>query len=102
MESLPYYWLNIGSIVLGLIAWILPIITIIKAEKISNPFVLSVLSMGSCTISLWFQIIYNDHLVKIKDWSALMDTTGALVFVSSVLVILSIVLNCYSLFLYRK
>lgn len=104
MKSLSYGWLNVGSFMLGLVAWVLPIIMIIKTKKGSNvnALILSVLSMCACTVSLWFQIIYNDHLVKIEDWSALMDTTGALVIVSSVLIIVTIILNLLSLFLYKK
>lgn len=63
---------------------------------------MSILSMSSCSISLCFQILYNHHLVEIQDWSALMDTTGALVLVSSVLVIVTIALNIISMFLYKN
>lgn len=94
--------LTIGSLILGLIAWILPIINIILYNNYNNKkrFIFSVISLGACAISLWFQIIYNNYLVKIEDWSALMDTTHALVVVSSVLVIVTIVLNVISLFIY--
>lgn len=103
-DSFFYGWLNLGSLVLGLIAWILPIVNLIRNGKRghSNSFVLSILSMGACIISLWFQILYNHHLVEIEDWSALMDTTGTLVWVSAVLVIVTIILNIINMFLYKN
>ncbi|MEY8417189.1 cytochrome c oxidase subunit 4 [Tissierella praeacuta DSM 18095] len=94
--------LNVGSLVLGLIAWILPIINLVKSEKNNhdNWATLSVISISSCAISLCFQIFYNNHLVKIADWSALMDTTGAVSFVSAVLLTVTIILNVITLVIY--
>lgn len=62
-------WLNVGSLVLGLIAWILPVVSLMRYKKnVHNHwFVLSILSISACAISLYFQIFYNYHLVKIKD-----------------------------------
>ncbi|MBP1947495.1 hypothetical protein [Virgibacillus litoralis] len=96
-------WLNVGSLVLGLIAWILPAINLMRNKKGNhrNWVVLSVMSISACAISLIFQIFYTNHLVKIEDWSALMDTTGAVAFVSAVLVIVTIILNVITLFVYR-
>lgn len=104
MFNFSYGWLNVGSLLLGLISWILPIINIIRyiSGNQKNWITLSILSMGACIISLWFQIIYNNFLVMIEDWSALMDTTGALVFVSAVLIIITIILNTINLFLYKN
>ncbi|WP_244969313.1 hypothetical protein [Tissierella praeacuta] len=94
--------LNVGSLVLGLIAWILPIINLVKSEKNNhdNWATLSVISISSCAISLCFQIFYNNHLVKIADWSALMDTIGAVSFVSAVLLTVTIILNVITLVIY--
>ncbi|MFS0824354.1 hypothetical protein [Bacillus sp. 1P02SD] len=95
--------LNLGSLILGLIAWILPIISLIlyKNHGHRNWFTFSVISLSACAISLCFQIFYNHHLVKIEDWSALLDTTGAVAFVSAVLLIVTVVLNGITLILYR-
>lgn len=95
--------LNLGSVVLGLIAWILPIINIIKYKKQNNGkwATLSITSMGACATSIYFQILNNNHLVNIEDWTAIMDTIGALVFVSSVLIGVTMVLNVITLFIYR-
>lgn len=94
--------LNLGSLVLGLIAWILPVVNLMGYKK-HDPrswVTLSIMSISACAISLCFQIFYNYHLVKIEDWSALMDTTGAVAFVAAVLLIVTIILNGIALMVY--
>ncbi len=94
---------NLGSLLLGLIAWILPVVNIMRYKKDNhrNWVALSVMSISACAISLYFQIFYSYHLVKIEDWSALMDTMGAVAFVSAVLLIITIILNAITLIVYR-
>ncbi|MCR1949860.1 MULTISPECIES: hypothetical protein [unclassified Clostridium] len=96
--------LNPTSLLLGLIAWILPIINLMQFKKHENRswIILSIISISSCAISLFLQIIYNNHLVQINDWSALMDITDALVFVSAVLLVVTISLNAVTTFIYYK
>ncbi len=96
-------WLNVGSLVLGLIAWFFPVVNIMQCKKYDhkNWIIFSVMSISACAISLCFQIFYNYHLVKIEDWSDLMDTTGAVAFVASVLLIVTILLNAITLIVYR-
>ena len=95
--------LNLGSLVLGLIAWILPVVNLMRYEKQNqkNWVPLTIMSISACAISLCFQIFYNYHLVKIEDLSALMDTTGAVAFVAAVLLIVTILLNVITLIVYR-
>ncbi|WP_249336681.1 hypothetical protein [Sporosarcina sp. Marseille-Q4063] len=93
--------LNLGSLVLGLIAWILPVVSLMKYNH-RNWATLSVMSLSACAISLCFQIFYNYHLVKIEDWSALMDTTRAVAFAAAVLLIVTILLNGITLIVYRE
>lgn len=95
--------LNLGSLMLGLIAWILPFVNLMRNEKHDrrNWVALSILSFSACAISLCFQIFYSYHLVKIEDWSALMDTAGAVATVAAVLLIVTILLNAMTLILYR-
>lgn len=92
--------LNLGSLVLGLIAWTLPLVNLMRYRK--NWVILSIMSISACAISLCFQIFYNYHLVNIEDWAALMDTTGAVVLVSVVLVTVTLLLNIFTLIEYRK
>ncbi|MBU8852764.1 hypothetical protein [Priestia megaterium] len=96
-------WLNIGSLVLGLISLILPIINLMKNNKQEhkNWVVLSIISISACAISVCFQIFYQNYLVKIEDWSAIMDTMGSVAFVSAVLLIVTIILNVITLIVYR-
>lgn len=95
--------LNLGSLVLGLMAWILPVVNLMRYKKDDNKnwIVFSIMSISTCAISLCFQISYNYHLVKIKDWSALMDTAGAVAFAAAVLLIVTIILNAITLIVYR-
>ncbi|TDL72114.1 hypothetical protein E2R56_16885 [Rhodococcus qingshengii] len=101
---IDFGWLNIGSLVLGLIAWILPIVNLLRDKKQENKkwVALSFVSISACAISICFQIFYNYHLVKIEDWTALMDTIGAVAFASAVLIIVTILLNALTFILNRE
>lgn len=95
-------WLNIFSLLLGLIAWVLPIYNIINYQK-KHPtrwVILSLVSMGACATSLCLQIFYNHYLVTIKDWSALMDITGGVAFAAGTLFMITIILNAVTVILY--
>lgn len=97
-------YLNLGSLLLGLIAWILPITNLARHNKVEhkNWDIFSTASFIVCSISLFFQIVYQDYLAKTENWSAIMDTSGALVFVSAVLIVVTIVLNIITLLKYRR
>lgn len=94
--------LNLGSLLLGLAAWTLPIVHLISNKGQQSRHILSFLSMSACAVSVCLQIFYMNHLVVIGDWSALMDTSGALVFVVTVLLIVTIVLNAVTIFVCRS
>lgn len=91
---MDYGWLNIGSVVFGLIAYILPA-NIIFCNKLVNKnwIIFSGISTSACIISLWMQIVYINHLVNIEDWTAIMDTSNAIVCISSLLLLVTITLN---------
>ena len=97
-------WLNIGSLVLGLIAWLLPIINLVQYNKVNNRkwIILSVASVSACAISLYVQILYTDYLVKIEDWSALMDTSDGIASIAKLLLVVTIMLNLVTLVVYYK
>ncbi len=96
-------WLNLGSIVLGLIAWILPIVNLMqhKAGR-RNRAVFSIGSVSACAISLCIQIFYTNYLVKIEDWSALMDISDAAAAISATLLVITLVLNAIALIVYYR
>lgn len=96
--------LNVGSLVIGLIAWLLPLIGLLQSKN--NDFkkwgLLSSLSLSACSISLIFQLYYQYHLVIIEDWSALMDTTGGVIFAATVLLSVTFILNIFMLIVFLK
>nr|WP_106782813.1 hypothetical protein [Lysinibacillus timonensis] len=96
-----WLWLNVGSLVLGLIAWTLPVVNLIryKNHNHKNWSGLSIMSISACAISLYFQIVYGHYLVMIEDWSALMEE--AVVIVSSILLIVTLLLNIITIIVYR-
>lgn len=97
-------WLNIGSLVFGLISWVLPIVYLTKSkkQKYSNWAFSSFISISACAISICLQIFYQNYLVRIEDWSAIMDTMGSVAFISTVLLIVTISLNIISFMIYRN
>ena len=96
-------WLNLGSLVLGLIAWILPAINITRYEKRSRNWItLSIVSLSACSISLFLQIYSFYERVKANDWAALMDTMDVIASVPAILLIVTIILNAITLFMYRN
>lgn len=79
-------------------SWVIPVFNIIRRKKRGiNNSIIALLSMGACIIAVWFQISYTNYLVKINDWSALMDTTNALTWVAAILIFVTIILNIISL-----
>ncbi len=99
-----YGWLNIVSILCGLIAVVIPIINLIREDKHNskNLGVLSGISIGSCAISLCIQMFYANHLIDIGDFTAIMDIFPTVTSVSMVLVIVTIVLNIMIYMIYNK
>jgi hypothetical protein len=95
--------LNLGSLVLGLIAWILPVVNLIRRDKADRGSLLvcSVISVTTCAVSLCMQIFYSYHLVKIEDWSALMDTAHAVALAAAILLVVTIILNAITLVAYH-
>lgn len=94
-------FLMLGSLILGFIAWILPIMKFNRIKNM-NWAVRSILSISACAISLSFQIIYNNHIVQLGDWSALMDTTGTSTSLSIVLLVVTIILNAINMIVNRN
>lgn len=96
--------LNLGSIVLGLIAWVLPIVNLVQHDKArhKNWAALSMASVSACAVSLCMQIFYGNHLVKIEDWSALMDTSSAIAWAATILLAVTVILNAITLAVYHE
>lgn len=98
-----YGWLNVGSLILGLIAWIIPTFNIMRRKKRGNNHSIpTLLSMGSCAVALWFQLFYNIYLIEINDYTALLDTVGTLNWVAAILISVTIILNVISIAANKK
>lgn len=85
-----WYLLNPLSLLLGLAAWVLPFMAMSRRLRLGKALAASSLY---CSASLWFQLVYQDHLVTVQDWSALLDTSGALVRVAAVLIAVTALLQ---------
>lgn len=86
-------WLNIGSLVLGFIAWILPVLNLTSKEITPRWTLLAMGSLSACGTSILLQLYYQAYLVEIMDWSALLDTIPTVVSVAAFLLISTILLN---------
>ncbi|ANC77637.1 hypothetical protein ABE65_012855 [Fictibacillus phosphorivorans] len=92
--------LNVGSLVLGLIALVLPVVNIFL-KKNKSWMMFSIISISACAVSLSFQIFYTYHKVTIEDWSALNDTMYTTAYASAALLLITIILNVMTLVVYR-
>jgi len=101
---MDYGLLNLGSLLFGVIALILPVLNVVKHNKAEheNWFILSIASVSSCAISLCMQIYYGSYSVQVKDWSALLDTSSAVAFASSVLLLTTVTLNAITIAMYSR
>lgn len=97
-------FLMVGSLVLGLVAWTLPSINIVRYKRNYNRnwAIYSITSISICAVAICFQLIYSNHIVKIEDWAALMDTIGTSTVLSIILLISTLTLNTISLIMYRS
>ncbi len=84
---------NMASLVLGLAAWVLACIAVIKRK----PQNFSFLSFTFCVLSLVFQLCEINNRVNMGDFSAIMDTIRAVVLASAIMSGVTIVLNLTAL-----
>jgi len=96
--------LNLGSLLFGFVAWLLPVINLAIVDKTKNKnwIVFSIASVSACAASLCMQLFYSNYLVRIKDWAALTDTANPVAYVSLVLFAVTVTLNVTTLVVYRK
>lgn len=86
---------NIGSLILGLAAWVIPLLALGKKDR----FVLCCIgSLSCCSVSLLLQLLEIRRRVELSDWSALMDTTDAVVLAAVLLICGLFAINCIALF----
>ena len=99
-----YTLLNLGSVILGLLGWAVPWLPA-KGNSLSalrRRGLYQWASLSCCALALWLQLCYQWHLTDIGDWSALMDTTGAVVKVSGFLLLTTAADNLLARVLWRR
>lgn len=90
---MDYGMFNVGSVVLGLAGLALPVVVLFRRMQMKKGFACQLVSLICCMVSVFLQLIYNDHLVNIEDWGALMDTSGAVVSIAGQLILVTAILN---------
>lgn len=86
--------LNIGSLLLGLAAWLLPLLAIGKRDRFSF---CCLGSFGCCILSLLLQLLEVNRRVGLEDWSALMDTMHAVTLAAMVMIVVMLTCNLTAL-----
>ncbi len=86
-------FLNLGSLFLGISAWLVPVFAISLSHKIKNKVMIPMISFSACSLSLVLQIFEINRNVGREDWSSLMDIVPSLSWIVAVLVLVTILLN---------
>jgi cytochrome c oxidase subunit 4 len=92
-------WLNFFSILLGVVAWALPLISLLNRIRASGwmGVALCALSLGSCSGSLYLQLLTVDRRVKLSDLAGLKDTLPVVLTACVILLAVTAVLNVIAL-----
>lgn len=86
--------LNYGSLVLGLLAWIIPALAMKHPRKdVVQSYRLIIVSFSACVASLCLQLFEINHRVQIQEWTTIMDTIGTLKWVAVILAVITLILN---------
>ena len=87
---------NIGSLILGVCAWLFGGLAIGTPNAFSSHRN-TLVSFGLCTVSLVFQLLEVNRRVLLGDYAAIEDTIRAVVIASVALVVITIILNVVAL-----
>lgn len=91
------------ALITGAASLILPIFTILFNKRISyQKLKITTISFFSCVISMFLALFYCYYLIKNNDIASLEDTINGLIFGSSTLLILSLILNSSLLLKHKK
>lgn len=82
---------SVGSLVLGVAAWVLPFCGLADYGKRAGGF--SAASFAACALALLLQIFYFHGLVVKEAWGDLIDTSRAVALAASVLTAVTALLN---------
>ena len=90
-------WMNLASLALGLLAWMLPVAAMIRPRALHPALPLVCVSFAACAAALYLQLRYHAHLSRIEDVGAFLDTAQAAAFASAVLLCVTLALNALAL-----
>lgn len=93
--------LNIGSLILGICAWLFGGLAIATPKALSSHRN-TLVSIGLCTVSLVLQLLELNRRVILGDYAAIEDTIRAVLIASIVLVVITIILNLVALVKTKK
>ncbi|MBQ8397328.1 MAG: hypothetical protein IJX53_03895 [Clostridia bacterium] len=93
-------FLNITSLILGLIAWVIPFALLCRRQRAAPAAALA--SGTACACAMLLQLSEIGHRVAINDYAAIADTIGAVVLAAAVLVAVTVALNAAAFLIRRK
>lgn len=93
--------LNIGSLILGVSAWLLAICAI-RTPNAITAHRNTILSFSFCTLALVSQLFEINNRVTIGDYAAIEDTIRAVLIASIVLIAITFALNIVALVKAKK
>lgn len=96
-------WLNIGSCILGTAACVIPIVSLLASRKSGrhNWLFFAAASGMCCAMALWLKLAYMNYLVRINDWTALLDTANTTLFRTLALAVVFTALNWFCVHVHR-
>ena len=92
--------LNLGSLGLGLLAWIYGVLAI-TVKKPFRSHSHSVFSFSFCVLALGLQFLELQNRVMLRDFAAIEDTIRGILLAATALLIVTIVLNFAALLKHR-
>ena len=84
--------LNLGSLILGISAWLFAIFAITACEAFRS-YRNTVVSFSLCAASLLLQLLEINRRVLLNDYAAIADTIRAILIASVALVSITVILN---------
>lgn len=90
---------NLGSLVLGLTAWGIPLCAIGRKYRFG---ICCIGSLSCCVLSFLLQLLEVRNRVRLSDWSALMDTIDAVVAAAVIMVVVTLISNVFVLWRAHK
>lgn len=92
-------YFTLGSFVLGLAAWVIPLCAIGRKYRFG---ICCISSLSCCALSLLLELMEVKRRVGLNDWSALMDTIDAVVLAAVVMIVIMVISNMFALWRTQK